>query len=88
MGGTGVSVGADCAEVLGMSKEVKKPHGGARPNTGGARPGAGRKKNKVTRDRHVLTFTAEEWASIVQAAGSERKVSRYLVGLHSGAREA
>ena len=88
MGDTGASVGADCTEVLGMSKDVKKPHGGARPNTGGARQGAGRKKNKVTRDRHILTFTAEEWASMVQAAGSERKVSRYLVGLHAGTREA
>lgn len=49
---------------------------------GGKREGAGRKQNTVERKRHLLTFTDDEWQSMIEAAGGERKVAKYLAELH------
>lgn len=46
-----------------------------------------RPKNVTTKNRHVLAFSDEDYASIMEAAGGERKVADYLVGLHRSKEE-
>lgn len=40
---------------------------------GGARAGAGRKTNEVKRNKHLISFTDEDWEFIKNASGSQRK---------------
>ena len=46
---------------------------------GGARAGAGRKINDVKRNKHLISFTDEDWEFIKQASGSQRKIADFIV---------
>lgn len=46
---------------------------------GGARAGAGRKTNEVKRNKHLISFTDEDWEFIKNASGSQRKIADFIV---------